>query len=566
MIATLALSFAALPVNLVIWSAISLNANISKARAIGLPILVRYITPTNPLWMAFGSDIVRLARRLGIATENFDRFYLFGWDANERYRVHAELGDAYTLVAPGGCWIYVADPKAAWDILKRPRDFGRNVEQLAVLNVYGKNLSTTEGHEWQKHRKVTAATFTERNNELVWQSSLSQGHGMLQYWLRRAPQPIRSVADDCKTLTLNVLAAALFTKPYPFEGQKEMKKRHASVEDPSDDSHQYRDSFSKILRGIILIAIFGGETLRTSSWIPTSWKQVGQAVQDFRLYVLKMIREERESAEKGESTRKDLVSALVRASLAQQNDGRDMTITEQDVISNTFVYGFAGNDTTAISLAHTIVNLAANPATQEWIREEIQYYCEDDDFTKWSYATWTKLKRCQGVVMETLRLCHPLGSSSKLTKDACTLTVGGNTYTIPPHSNVQVNFCGLHTNTKVWGPSAMAWDPARFITLDDTQNGKGMEAEQLRVFPEGVYVPWSHGERICPGKRFSQVELAAVLAVLFRKHGVEAVPEMGESDADAKERAKMVSLDIQMALLNEMYKPERVGLKWVEVQ
>jgi hypothetical protein len=95
--------------------------------------------------MAFGSDIVRLARRLGIVTENFDRFYLFGWDANERYRVHAELGDAFTLAAPGGHWIYVADPKAVWDILKRPRDFGRNVEQLAILNVYGKE---PVDHRW----------------------------------------------------------------------------------------------------------------------------------------------------------------------------------------------------------------------------------------------------------------------------------------------------------------------------------------------------------------------------------------------------------------------------------
>lgn len=316
--------------------------------------------------------------------------------------MHAQLGDAFTLVAPGGYWIYIADPKAVWDALKRPRDFGRNIEMLAVLNVYGKNLSTTEGHEWQKHRKITAATFTERNNELVWQSSLSQGNSMLQYWLNRAPEPIRSVADDSKTFTLNVLAAALFTKEYPFEGQEEMEKRNASVKDPSDDSHQYRNSFSKILRGIVLIAIFGGETLRKSSWMPISWKQVGQAVQDFKSYVMNMIEEERESIANNTSTRKDLVSALVRASLVRQtDDSRDMTITEQDIISNTFVYGFAGNDTTAITLAHTIVNLAAHATSQAWIREEIQHYCADDDFTKWPYATWTKLIRCQAVVVST---------------------------------------------------------------------------------------------------------------------------------------------------------------------
>ena len=111
----------------------------------------------------------------------------------------------------------------------------------------------------------------------------------------------------------------------------------------------------------------------------------------------------------------------------------------------------------------------------------------------------------------------------------------------------------------------MAWEPARFIRVDDAQIGKGMDAEQLRIFPEGVYVPCSHGERICLGKRFSQVELAAVLAVLFRKHRVEVVPESGETVEAARKRAQAVSMDIQMTLLNEMWKPERVGLRWVEV-
>ncbi|KAF2450132.1 cytochrome P450 [Karstenula rhodostoma CBS 690.94] len=499
MFTTITISVAALLVTLVIWSLIALHLNLNKARAIGLPILVRYITPTNPLWMAFGSNLVRLVRRFELTTGHFDRFYLFEWDADERYRVHAEFGDAFTLVSPCGNWIYISDPKAAWDVLRRPRDFGRNVEQLAVLNVYGTNLSTTEGHEWQKHRKITAATFTERNNELVWQSS---------------------VADDCKTFTLNVLVAALFMKPYLFEGQEEMNQRHAGSVDPSDDSHQYRDSFSKILRGIIHIAVFGGETLRSSFWMPASMKAVGEAVKNFRSYVLGMIEEERSNIQKDIPTRKDLVSSLVRASLAQRNDGRDMIITEQDIISNTFVYGFAGNDTTAITLAH--------------------------------------------VIMETLRLCHPLGSSSKLTKDACALIVGTNTYTIPPRSNVQVNFCALHTNTTVWGVTAMTWNPKRFIDVGEGNDGREIETEQLHVFADGEYMPWSYGERVYAAAS-PPPTLAAVLAVLFRKHQVKPVPEIGESSTNARKKAQRISLDIQMILLNEMYKPERPGLRWVEV-
>lgn len=161
--------------------------------------------------------------------------------------------------------------------------------------------------------------------------------------------------------------------------------------------------------------------------------------------------------------------------------------------------------------------------------------------------------------METLRLCHPLGSSSKLTKTDCNITVGDTTYTIPANSNVSLNFSALHTNTQIWGSGAMDWDPARFI------DGTGIGGEQLRLFPDGVYVPWSYGERLCPGKRFSQVELAAVVAVLFRKCGVEVVPEMGEEAVEARKRAERVGRDIQMTLLNEMYQPGRVGLEWVEV-
>lgn len=102
------------------------------------------------------------------------------------------------LVSPGGNWLCVSDSEVAYDVLRRRADFRRNFEQFAVLNVYGTNLSTTDDEEWQKHRKVTAITFTERNNELVWKESVSQATGMLQYWTERSVQPVKTFADDTK--------------------------------------------------------------------------------------------------------------------------------------------------------------------------------------------------------------------------------------------------------------------------------------------------------------------------------------------------------------------------------
>lgn len=397
MIAIALLYILALPIVLILWSAISLSINLARAKAIGVPVLVRWITPSNPLWMAWGSKAVRLCRCWGIATEKFDRFYLFGWEANERYRVHAELGDIFMVVSPGGNWLYIADPDAVWDTLKRPHGFGRNLEQFGFLDIYGKNLSTTEGQDWQRHRKVTASAFTDRNNELVWESALAQAKGMLDYWMHRSSQPVRSVADDTKTFTLNVAAAALFSKPYPFEGVEESNDRRTSGK--ANDASRYRDSLSGILKNIIPIAVFGSKTLKESSWLPVAWKHAGEAVYNFRSFVTGLIQEEKSNVEKGVIKRNDLVAALVRASMEGGKEGKQMTMTEEEVISNTFIIAFAGNDSTAITFAHSIMYLAANPQVQDWISEEIQHYFGNDDSSDWPYKSWANLKRTRAVVV-----------------------------------------------------------------------------------------------------------------------------------------------------------------------
>jgi cytochrome P450 len=266
---------------------------------------------------------------------------------------------------------------------------------------------------------VTAVTFTERNNQLVWKASLAQAHGMLQYWTERSTQPIHTISEDTRVFTLNVFAASLFSREYPFESQQESLAKAKAEKNNQELSYQYRDSLSKILQNIVPILICGSERLK-SRWLPKSWREAGNAVSNFRVYVTELINEERAHRDgaqnaNGDGVRQshDLVSALIRACEADKNedgrsmhgqDSRKMTLTEQEIVSNLFVYAFTGNDTTAITLAHLLVNLAANPQTQEWIAEEICHYLPGDDFTQWSYQAVSKLKRCQAVLVRLSRL------------------------------------------------------------------------------------------------------------------------------------------------------------------
>ncbi|KAF2684900.1 cytochrome P450 monooxygenase-like protein [Lentithecium fluviatile CBS 122367] len=562
----------ALPASFAAWTACSLLRNYIIARSTKLPITIRYISPASALWMIFSPIICHLASFLPF-TASFVATYRRGWEARERCRPHLELGDLFIICTPGGNWLKVANSEVANDILKRKDEFGRDLESFEVLNIYGKNLATTEGSEWQRHRKVAAVTFTERNCELVWRESLKEGAQMLEYWSRRAHQPIRTVAQDARVFTLNVLAAALFDKSYPFESRSESEAREKSMSGEKGAAFGYRDSLSTILRMIVPIMVLGENKLRDAWWLPFSWRKAGHAVSDFRSYVTKLIDEERTLIVQGKQNSPNLVTNLVRACEEIDNENpnssfdnkatkpRREILTKDEIISDLFVFAFAGNDTTAITLTYILGELAAHPEIQDWISEEIQYYTDTEDIEAWNYTTCTKLKRCWAVVYETLRISHPLGQLVKSTGfSPRTISHNSRSYIIPANVIVEVNMAALHTHPQYWGSDSLTWNPRRFVT------GSTIEEEVLPPDTADSFIPWAFGRNVCPGKRFSQVELVAVLAALFRDYRVEPVPEAGESLDEARARVGMLAEDAEMRLLNEMREPEKVGVRWRRVR
>lgn len=114
------------------------------------------------------------------------------------------------------------------------------------------------------------------------------------------------------------------------------------------------------------------------------------------------------------------------------------------------------------------------------------------------------------------------------------------------------------------------WRPARWIeitppTNNESEEGSVLDRETLSTPPRGSFVPWADGDRVCPGKKFAQVELVGALNALFAGGWrVEPVRETeGESMEAARGRVKGAIRDSGMVLLVEMLHPEKVGLRWV---
>jgi hypothetical protein len=78
-------------------------------------------------------------------------------------------------------------------------------------------------------------------------------------------------------------------------------------------------------------------------------------------------------------------------------------------------------------------------------------------------------------------------------------------------------------------------------------------------------MPWAIDQHVCPGKRYSQVEIVAVLARIFGEYRVTPTREMEETKDEARDRVVKIAMETQSkALLNEMRSPDKVGLIWVK--
>ncbi|KAF3019774.1 hypothetical protein E8E14_011522 [Neopestalotiopsis sp. 37M] len=542
----------------------SLIKNYNTARTIGIPIRVIPFSPFNPLWSLFDKKVVGLLRRLPLVGENtITRYAWRGWDLEDRWRCHEEMGDIFIFVTPHYNMIQINDPDATNSIFKRSADFPRPVWVNDVLGVFGPNISCAEGQSWKTQRRVATRCFNDANNQIVWSETLGLAADMLRYWSSKPS--VKSGADDIRTLTLNVLARAGFGKSFKFRGHDEEEYATSQTE-----SMSYRESLALILENLVVILAIGPKTLAflAQYWLPDKLKRVNAAVGAFQQHMTTMYEEQKRVFASGKtSSDNSLMTLLVRASQEAASEKSSEGLTESEIYGNMFTFNFAGHDTTAHSSTFALYFLAANIEVQDWISEEIQAILGDREPKDLNYrADFPRFKRCLAVLYETLRL-YTVVPAIKWTGDrATTLTVGDKTFNLPPKTILLPSYCSLHTDPKYWGSDSLTWRPSRWIKPGAEGTSKPGD-ESMDMNRPGAFLGWSEGTRDCPGKKFSQVEFVALMVGLFRDWRVDPVKKTSNETIEAA-RQRVLDLirdDTGWVLLLQMLHPEQAPLTWRKV-
>ncbi|TGJ81736.1 hypothetical protein E0Z10_g7023 [Xylaria hypoxylon] len=559
----LALFFVSAGLAYVIWTIACLEANVRKAKALKVPIIRLPIDSNNVMWILLQARVWKILDKLPVDWSSYPLFVRLsrrGWFFAERATIHEHTGPVFVLVSPVSINVHFADPDTIRDIVTRRGDFQRPIAELKLLELYGPCISTAKWEDWPRHRKIMATPFNETIMKSVWDESLRQANGMLRSWAAASVDGIPSYQKDTRALSLNVLAAIGFGKMYDFRG---------STEPQIDEVGGYRDSLQTVLDNIILLMLVPFHILGR---LPKSWARIGNAGISFQKHMVKMLEEETTALSQGKPGSGGIMGSFVRAADTYRHEptaesdlkGTRKGLSVDEIFGNLFVINFAGHDTTANTLAFSVLLLAAHPEVQAWLADEIAIVTGNSPVEMWDYKElYPQLKRCRATIYEVLRLYPPVPALPSIASNhAQVIKIGSRTLNIPEGVNLTVNIRAMQVHPAHW-PDANNWLPSRWISNPApaiSPTATQLADEKLIVQSKDIFFPWGEGPQICPGKKFAEVQVVAVLACLFRTHRLTIKKQAGESDDAAIKRANDCSNDVDLEMLVRLRDADRVNL------
>lgn len=183
--------------------------------------------------------------------------------------------------------------------------------------------------------------------------------------------------------------------------------------------------------------------------------------------------------------------------------------TEEAMVANCIFFALGGSHSSAAASAWAVYYICSDLKVYQTVQDEIDSVCRDEEF---EYKHISQLKYLHQVWKETLRLQPPAGGLLKIAK--CDVKLPESGVRVAAGTNVFAIVAVAQRDPNVW-KSANEFVPERW----DVATGDGPRV------PRGAYIPFSAGQKNCPGAFLADFEGVLMLANLFREYDIElAVP------------------------------------------
>lgn len=360
---------------------------------------------------------------------------------------------------------------------ERPGDFPKSDrlrEGLAPL--LGSSVFVTNGAEWAFQRRIIDPAFEGGRLRHSFAAILSAADA--------AVARMREGQHDIEPETSHAAADAIFRAMFSLPIEHDIAARVFQA----FRAHQNAQPI------VNLAAV-----LPFPRWMPR-WhsRRNRRTAIDIRSLITELV-DRRMQAIRNDSAPDDLATRLMTTPDPQT--GRCFTAPE--MVDQVAIFFLAGHETSASALAWALWLLACHPDWQDRIAAEARNLTDD-------FSSARGLTASRAVFREALRLYPPVPMMVRqATRDECF-----RDRHVPQGAQLILSPWHLHRHERLWDRPD-AFDPGRW----DTTEGKTSARD--------AYIPFSAGQRVCPGAGFAMLEGVVMLARMtaaFRLSPGDATP------------------------------------------
>ncbi len=373
----------------------------------------------------------------------------------------------------------IADPDEIHRILReRPDGFRRWAEQEAIFDELGMGgVFTAEGEQWRRQRKLVVTALNANHLHRYFHVVRTSAERLYRRLGEAAAAGASiEIGKPLTSYAIDVTSALAFGHDL-----NTLERGENTLQ-----SHVQR-TFGMLARRLAApVPYWRWVKLPADRALDRSLAALHAAVEGFISQARERIAKRPELLEEPENFLEGMIAA-------QQADGR---FTDREIVGNTLLLLFAGEDTTAHTLAWTIWLLARHPDVQARLAAEASEVLGRDSFPR-EHETVATLDYCEAVLREAMRIksVAPMGLLEPLADTTiCDTHIPAGTRLI------------LLLRHAALGERRSAFEPERWL-------------EEANNDPKSL--TFGAGPRFCPGRNLAFLEAKTALAMIARNFEIE---------------------------------------------
>lgn len=391
--------------------------------------------------------------------------------------------------------IFTVDQKLIKQIfIKDFNNFTNRINKTKVPPICERSVFYLEGSEWKRVRNIMSPTFSGGKLKRLC-DDLNKCSAILTTNLEKEADSGASVdvKENFGFFTMDAIAATAFGLDVDSQNTRDdfFVKHAAKIFEPPSALNRICILFSETFP--LFSPLMYALGLRSSFW--------DQKACEFFAKMGKTMVEDRKQ---NPTERVDFMRLLLDAELEEtgsetsaKRKEMQKKLTEEEVISQVFLFLIAGYETTASTLRYISYILATHSEVDEKLVEEIDYVIGEKQPT---YEDLNKMKYMEQVIYETLRMYPPI---TNIFREAAE-EMKYEDITIPKGSGILAPVYIISHDPKCF-PEPEEFRPERFAV------------ENKADLSSSLFLSFGFGPRNCLGMRLALVETKLALIHMLRR-------------------------------------------------